>query len=130
LQVLTHNEHSIVLMNKYPYSSGHIMAAPRRHISTVGELSREERLDLMDMLALGCQALREALQAQGINAGFNLGKAAGAGIPGHIHLHMVPRWADDVNFMTALADVRVVPQHLEITYQTLKQKFAQLTAPA
>jgi ATP adenylyltransferase len=126
LQVLSHNEHSIVLMNKYPYSNGHMMAAPKRHVGAVNELSREERLALMDMLALGCQALQETLQAQGVNAGFNLGQAAGAGIPGHIHLHIVPRWANDVNFMTSLADVRVIPEHLETTYQKLREKFARL----
>jgi ATP adenylyltransferase len=126
LQVLSDNEHSIVLMNKYPYSNGHMMAAPKRHVGAVAQLSREERLELMDMLALGCQALQGALHAHGINAGFNLGQAAGAGIPGHIHLHIVPRWANDVNFMTSLADVRVIPEHLETTYQKLKREFARL----
>jgi ATP adenylyltransferase len=126
LQVVRVNEYSIVLMNKYPYSNGHMMVAPKRHVKEVFALNREERLELMDMLAVGCQALEQTLAAQGINAGFNLGKAAGAGVPGHIHLHIVPRWANDVNFMTALADLRVIPEHLETTYQKLKDAFTRL----
>jgi ATP adenylyltransferase len=126
LQVVRVNERSIVLMNKYPYSNGHMMVAPKRHVKEVFDLNREERLELMDMLALGCRALQQTLAAQGINAGFNLGQAAGAGEPGHLHLHIVPRWANDVNFMTTLAELRVIPEHLETTYQKLKAAFACL----
>ena len=126
LQVLDLDRHTIALMNKYPYSNGHFMVAPRRHVEQVENLSPAERLAIMDKLALGVQVLKGALQANGINSGFNLGRAAGAGIPGHLHLHLVPRWTNDVNFMTVLADVRVIPEHIETTYQKLKTSFAQL----
>jgi ATP adenylyltransferase len=115
-------------MNKYPYSNGHIMIVPKRHLANVMDLSPEERLEMMDLLALGEQALKQALDAHGINAGFNLGQSAGAGIPGHLHLHLVPRWQNDVNFMTALADVRIIPEHLDATYHKLKTQVAHMGA--
>ena len=126
LQVLFHNDQALVMMNKYPYSNGHIMVVPKRHISQLEELNQAEKLAMMDLLAHGSLVLKKALCADGLNAGFNLGKAAGAGIPGHLHLHLVPRWNNDVNFMTVLADVRTIPEHLEITYKKLKTYFAQM----
>ena len=126
--VLYHNEQALAMMNKYPYSNGHFMVVPKRHLSQVEELSPAERLAIMNFLAWGSIVLKEALSADGINAGFNLGRVAGAGLPGHLHLHLVPRWANDVNFMTILADVRNIPEHLEVTYHKLKTHFARLGA--
>lgn len=127
-QVLYVSDLALAMMNKYPYSNGHIMIVPKRHVANIEELSRPERLALMDILALGCGVLKKALNTTGLNAGFNLGRAAGAGIPGHLHLHLVPRWDNDVNFMTVLADVRTIPEHLEVTYHKLKTHFARLGA--
>ncbi len=127
-KVLCHTRHALAMMNKYPYSNGHIMVVPKRHLSQLEELTKAERLAIMDIVAIGSKALKEALFAAGLNAGLNLGRAAGAGIPGHLHMHLVPRWNNDVNFMTVLAEVRNIPEHLETTYQKLKNHFAQLGA--
>ena len=127
-QVLYHNDQVLAMMNKYPYSNGHILVVPKRHVSQLENMTRAERLALMDLLALGAQIIQQALHAQGLNAGFNMGRVAGAGLPDHVHMHLVPRWANDVNFMTVLADVRTIPEHLEVTYQKLKTHFAQMGA--
>lgn len=127
-QVLHHDAHAFIIMNKYPYSNGHIMVVPKRHVPNLEELSAPEKMAIMDLLSKGASALKTVLNAHGLNAGFNLGQAAGAGIPGHLHMHLVPRWHNDSNFMTVLAEVRTIPEHLETTYQRLKTHFARLGA--
>jgi ATP adenylyltransferase len=113
--IVHRGEHCYVVLNLYPYTSGHLMVLPYRHVATPGELVGAERADLWELLDRSLQALTTALSAQGHNVGLNLGGAAGAGIADHLHLHVVPRWRGDVNFMPALADVRVMPQLLEET---------------
>jgi len=108
-----------VVLNAYPYASGHLMALPIRHVGTLGELTAEEGAELWSALLRGVAALESAMSPEGINVGANLGQAAGAGIPRHLHLHAVPRWLGDTNFMTAVAGARVLPETLAFTWQRL-----------
>ncbi|MBK9120817.1 MAG: HIT domain-containing protein [Phycisphaerales bacterium] len=110
--VLWRGPSTIVLLNRFPYSSGHLLIAPREHRAAPEDLSDATLLELMQQARNLKQALAAALNAQGFNLGMNLGHCAGAGLPGHLHLHIVPRWAGDVNFMAVLADVKVIPQSL------------------
>jgi ATP adenylyltransferase len=102
--------HNFVVMNLYPYNAGHVMIAPRRHIGSLSEASPEELSDMMGLARRMEQVLAEAYTPDGINLGMNLGKAAGAGIADHIHLHVVPRWVGDTNFMTTVGGTRVIPE--------------------
>ncbi|HEX6490699.1 MAG TPA: HIT domain-containing protein [Gaiellaceae bacterium] len=113
--VVQRGERAIVLLNKFPYSSGHLLIAPYRHIGEFGELADEEALELHRLAAQGLGALAAAYGPQGYNLGWNLGRIAGAGVVDHVHLHVVPRWAGDTNFMPVLADVKVLPEHLTET---------------
>lgn len=106
---------AFTLMNKYPYSSGHLLVAPYRHVAELGDLTDDEVLELHRLAASGMGALAATFGAQGYNLGWNLGRIAGAGITDHVHLHVVPRWAGDTNFMPVLADVKVLPEHLADT---------------
>ena len=112
-------EHAFVLLNKYPYASGHLMIAPYRHEGEFGELSTEEIVDVHRLASAGLGALAKSARPQGFNLGWNLGRIAGAGVVDHVHLHVVPRWAGDTNFMPVLADVRVMPEALEDTRRKL-----------
>jgi ATP adenylyltransferase len=103
---------AVVILNKYPYSSGHLMAAPLRHVGSLAELSDEEALELHRLTIAGMGALDALYGPDGFNVGWNLGRAAGAGITDHVHLHVVPRWSGDTNFMPVLADVKVLPEYL------------------
>jgi ATP adenylyltransferase len=103
---------ALVIMNKYPYSSGHLLAAPLRHVGTLGELTDEEALELHQLSVSGIDALSSVYGPDGFNLGWNLGRVAGAGIADHVHVHVVPRWSGDTNFMPVLADVKVLPEHL------------------
>ena len=110
--VVHRGEVAFCLLNKYPYSSGHMMVAPYRHVGEFGELNEDEVLELHRLAASGMGSLAETFAPQGYNVGWNLGRIAGAGVVDHIHLHVVPRWAGDTNFMPVLADVKVLPEHL------------------
>jgi ATP adenylyltransferase len=110
--IVHRGEHCYAVLNLYPYGSGHLMIVPYRHVASPGELDGSERTEMWDLLDRSLHALEQALSAQGHNVGLNLGGAAGAGIADHLHLHVVPRWRGDVNFMPVLGDVRVMPQLL------------------
>lgn len=112
---------SFVILNAYPYNNGHLMVAPFRHVATLAGLSPDERCDLMDALARSEAILERALKPQGLNIGVNLGHCAGAGIPGHVHVHVVPRWEGDTNFMPVVGATRVIPELLLGTYDRLKE---------
>ena len=114
-------DRTIVLLNKYPYSSGHLMVAPVRHIGEYGELAAEEVHELHRLSSAGMGALAQIYAPQGYNVGWNLGRIAGAGVVDHVHLHVVPRWAGDTNFMPVLADVKVLPEHLAETRRRLAE---------
>jgi ATP adenylyltransferase len=118
--VLHRSELAFLVLNKYPYNNGHLMAVPYRHVDTVEALTPEEATDTMSLVSLGIRALRQTSQPEGFNIGINMGKIAGAGVVDHIHIHVVPRWGGDTNFMPVLGDVRLIPQDLYETYDELK----------
>ncbi len=112
-------ENSTILLNKFPYNNGHLLIAPIRHTAELTELTKAEALDIHLLTTRSIKALREVMKPDGFNLGVNLGKAAGAGIADHIHYHIVPRWAGDINFMPAIGEVKVIPEHLEATRKKL-----------
>ena len=111
--VLHRSDHSMILLNRYPYTNGHLLVAPGEPVPDLPQLTPTQRADLMEMTTLGERLLQAAFNPQGINIGLNIGRCAGAGLPGHLHVHVVPRWSGDVNFMSVVGEVRVVPQALE-----------------
>lgn len=117
---------SLVMMNKYPYNNGHLLVAPRRHVSRLEALEPQELGDLITLVRQATIALQELMNPDGFNVGLNLGRAAGAGIEEHLHFHVVPRWGGDTNFMTVLGEVRSVPEHIKATKEKLKPYFAQM----
>ena len=116
--------HSVVMLNRFPYQSGHLMVAPRRHTADLPGLSAPEHGDLAETLRSALAVIGDTLRPEGFNLGMNLGTCAGAGFADHLHWHIVPRWSGDTNFMPVLADVKVVPQHLLDTYDRLRVAFA------
>lgn len=112
-----------VVMNRYPYNSGHIMVAPYRHTAALDDLSPEENLEIAALTARAVAVLREVMSPQGFNIGINLGEAAGAGLKDHLHQHIVPRWTGDTNFMPVLGGPRVIPESLTATYNLLYKPF-------
>lgn len=117
---------SIVMLNRYPYQHAHLMVAPRRHTASLPDLPAVEHTDLAETVRRVLASLDAALQPAGFNVGMNLGRVAGAGVADHLHWHIVPRWAGDTNFMPMLAETRVMPQHLDETYDRLRPAFAWL----
>ncbi len=103
-------EHNFIIMNLYPYNSGHVMVAPRRHIATLAAATPEELAEMMILAQRLEEAMAKAYRPDGVNLGMNLGRPAGAGVPGHLHLHMVPRWSGDTSFMTVVGETRVIPE--------------------
>ena len=118
--------HCFVCLNAYPYSSGHVMVIPYAHEQSLAALAEEAALEMMQLARLTETALRETYSPQGINLGMNLGKAAGAGVDEHLHLHALPRWLGDTNFMTVTAETRVLPETLDITWERLHDAFVRL----
>lgn len=114
-------DQAIVVLNRYPYNNGHLLVAPRRHVGELSELTAAEQLQLHELLVRMSGSLREKMKCEGFNIGLNLGRVAGAGVPGHLHWHIVPRWSGDSNFMPALAGVRVIPQALETLFEMLDE---------
>jgi ATP adenylyltransferase len=110
-----------VLLNDFPYNSGHLLVAPFRHVGDLSELSTEERNELMALVVKGTEVLRRAMAPNGFNLGFNLGESAGAGLAEHVHGHVVPRWAGDTSFMSVISDTRVVPEALDATAEMLRK---------
>ncbi len=124
--ILYVGEKSMVMMNKYPYANNHLLVAPIRHCHGLDMLDNDEKLDLMVMVDSSIEILKTVSKPEGFNVGLNLGKAAGAGVEEHLHFHIVPRWNGDINFMTAVSDIRVIPEHIRETYKTLKPHFDKL----
>ena len=112
-----------VMLNRFPYVNGHLMIIPGRHLSDIEELTSEERMEMFTLLDRSVKVLRETMQPQGFNVGMNLGKAAGAGIDEHVHLHILPRWEGDTNFMSVVGNVRVIPEDLATTAAKLAPLF-------
>ena len=124
--ILSSRPEAFAIMNRYPYTHGHIMVVPTRHVSNLEDMTRKEQSVFFDIVVKAQAALGEALKPGGLNLGMNLGKAAGAGIADHLHIHIVPRWDGDTNFMPLLADARVMPEHMEETYRTLLPFFEKM----
>jgi ATP adenylyltransferase len=118
--IVRRGRHAYALMNLFPYANGHLMIAPYRHVREPAELGREERLEIWELWEQAVEALRAAMAPHGFNAGVNSGRVAGAGVEDHIHLHVVPRWNGDTNFMPVLADVRVMPEHVRRSAEKLR----------
>jgi ATP adenylyltransferase len=124
--VLINDDRGVMLLNRYPYTNGHLLISPRRHLGSLADLDRAGRGDLIELTALGENVLKMALNPQGINVGINIGRCAGAGLPGHLHVHIVPRWSGDTNFMQTVGRVRVIPEALEESYRHLRTTLQQI----
>lgn len=118
-KILARGEHCFVVMNIFPYNNGHLMVAPYRHVSDLSQLNREEMYEILECLAEWTEILKSAMHCHGFNVGINLGRIAGAGIADHLHVHIVPRWDGDTNFMPVIADTKIIPQSLEECYDLL-----------
>ncbi|QER41743.1 HIT domain-containing protein [Thermodesulfobacterium sp. TA1] len=126
-RLILYRDHLVlVIMNKFPYNSGHLLVSPRRHVAELEELTSEEITAMMRMAQEAIKILKEVFKPHGFNVGFNLGKVAGAGYPDHLHLQIVPRWDGDVNFLAVLDEIRVISQHLLTQYHTLFPYFQKI----
>ena len=117
---------TLVVMNKFPYTNGHLLVAPVRHVSGLDQLNTREMMNLMQTIDKSIGILKNVMSPEGFNVGLNMGKAAGAGVEDHLHFHIVPRWFGDTNALAVLADVRVIPEHLTVTCMNLKPYFDNL----
>jgi ATP adenylyltransferase len=122
--VVYRGEHNLLMLNLYPYTSGHVMIVPYDHTSTLENIADETLVELIRLARRAEKTLRTVYRPDGLNLGFNLGRSAGAGIADHVHLHALPRWTGDTNFMTAIGETRVLPEDLEVTWQRLRAAFA------
>jgi ATP adenylyltransferase len=118
--IVHRGESCYIVLNLYPYNNGHAMVVPFRHVGDLPDLNDAERLEMMRLVGVLQRALAKKIRAQGFNLGMNLGRAGGAGIPGHLHLHFVPRWAGDTNFMPVVGETKVLPESLHETYEKLR----------
>jgi len=117
-----------MMLNRYPYNNGHLMIAPFQHVETIEKLDAATLAELMAQVQLALKALRQLMKPDGFNMGVNEGKVAGAGFEEHMHYHIVPRWHGDTNFMPVVADIKVMPEHLDIVYAQLKQRIDSILA--
>ena len=122
--VVWRGRHNFVLLNLYPYTNGHIMIAPYAHVARLEDAAEDAAAELMRIAQRAERHLREVYHPEGFNLGMNVGKAAGAGVAGHIHMHLLPRWVGDANFMTTVGETRILPEDLDVTYRKLSQAFA------
>jgi ATP adenylyltransferase len=125
-QPIDRTEHCLTILNAFPYAPGHVMVAPVRHVAALEALTSEEMLETMQLARRSILAIRDAMAPDGFNAGWNQGKVAGAGLADHLHLHVLPRWSGDTNFMPVLAGTSVIPQALEATHAILAEAIAEL----
>jgi ATP adenylyltransferase len=123
--IVARGEHTITLLNRYPYNNGHLLIAPQRHVARLDDLDTQVQAELSLSLTRMVGTLEKVLNPQGFNVGLNLGHAAGAGVPGHLHWHIVPRWIGDTNFMPSIAGIRAIPQSLEALWELLTAELAK-----
>ncbi len=123
--VLTRVGKAFMIMNKFPYSNGHIMVVPVRHVGRLDELTDEELLDMMRLVRTASSLLKDVMSIDGLNVGINMGRAAGAGLEEHLHIHVVPRWFGDTNFMPVMGETRVISEHLYESYRRLKERLGE-----
>lgn len=124
--VLYRGDKVFVMLNLYPYNNGHLLIAPQRHVGDLTDLDKDEVLELGQVTQKMTGLLRNAFNPEGFNVGVNLGKIAGAGVPGHFHIHIVPRWGGDTNFMPVIGDVRVISEGLDLTYRKLAEAMGKV----
>ena len=124
-ELVAREPHAFAILNRYPYTSGHMLVAPTRHTGDLEALGADEASALMRMTQHATGAVKAAYQPDGVNVGLNLGRAAGAGIPGHLHVHVLPRWVGDTNFMTSVAEARVLPETLSTSLEKLRAAWPQ-----
>lgn len=124
--LLHRGRYAYILMNLYPYSNGHLMVAPYDHVGLLANLTPEVRVEIMELTTLCTRLLQRTMQPAGFNVGANMGKAAGAGFDQHLHMHIVPRWMGDTNFMPVVSDTRVIPEALDETYERLRQALGEI----
>ena len=118
--IVLRGERAFVILNKFPYTSGHIMVVPLAHKAGIEDLDAPTRAEMMELTSQSVEKLRQVYAPQGFNIGINMGAAAGAGVPGHVHIHIVPRWNGDTNFMSTVGDVRVLPEELSQSYERIR----------
>jgi len=128
--VLWRTEHSIVILNRFPYNNGHLLIAPTRHIAELDQATEEELLEMIKLISQSQKALSLAIQPHGFNVGMNFGRSAGAGLPGHLHIHVVPRWDGDTNFMSVCSDTKVISQSLSELLELLKKISGEHNLPS
>lgn len=121
--ILMRDELCLVVMNRFPYNSGALLVAPLRHVGGLEDLTVEERTRVMDLTVEAIEALKATMSPEGFNIGANLGAAGGAGVPGHMHMHVIPRWSGDTNFMPVVGETKVLPETLEQSYDRLRPRF-------
>ena len=126
--ILYRGEHCFMMLNLYPYNNGHLMIAPYQHLGSIENLDGETLAEMMSQVQLALKALRAEMGPDGFNMGVNEGKVAGAGFADHVHYHIVPRWHGDTNFMPVVADIKVMPEHLDIVYAKLKARLEKILA--
>ena len=123
--VVARRPKAFVIMNRYPYSNGHVMVVPNRHVGTIEDLADDELLDMMGLVRTLTTVFKKEMSIEGLNVGINMGKAAGAGLEDHIHIHVVPRWFGDTNFMPVIGETKVISEHLLTTYAKLRDVFTR-----
>jgi len=123
VRIAYRGEHCFVILNTYPYTSGHVMIVPYQHLDELQKLPLEAAQEMMGLTQKMEGVLRRLYQPDGVNVGMNLGKAAGAGVAGHIHMHVLPRWVADANFLTVIGEARMLPEALEVTWKRIKEAF-------
>jgi len=123
--ILKRGKYCCLLLNRYPYNNGHLMVAPYKHVDSLELLNANEMSEMMQMASIACKALRKSLHPDGFNLGLNIGTAAGAGLKNHIHLHIVPRWEGDTNFMPVLGEVKIIPQPLDELWRQIKNALTE-----
>jgi ATP adenylyltransferase len=121
--IVFRGDHNFVVLNRFPYTSGHLMVVPYRHVADLSELDDTGATELMALTRAAERHLRATYRPDGLNLGMNIGESAGAGIAGHIHMHVLPRWTGDANFMTTVGQTRVLPEELDVTWRRLKEAF-------
>lgn len=124
--ILHRGRSAYIMLNLYPYNNGHMMVSPFRHVAELEDLRQDEMLELMELSALGIEALKRQMKPAGFNLGLNLGKSAGAGFAGHLHVHIVPRWEGDTNFMPVTADTKVIAEDLKESYKRLRESIEEI----
>lgn len=117
--VLVNDARGMIILNRFPYTNGHLLVSPRDHLGDLIDLTAPQRADFIELTALAERIVRLAYNPQGINMGINIGRCAGAGLPGHLHMHILPRWGGDTNFITTVGDIRIIPQALEESFELL-----------